>query len=309
MPLKLTPDAMRAIWPRAPQPIINAFVAKQHILDRAGVTHTRPRLAFFVSQIEHETAGFTIPGLEENLRYTAERIAEVWPSRFPSAAAAQPYARNARALANKVYNGRMGNRPGSDDGYNYRGRGGPQITGRDGYREVGKRCGLPLEAQPDIAALPDYQPDIAAGFWTWKNLNAKADVGDFRGATKLWNGGLIGYADRQAKLEGNDPIIARLVMLDGMREAVKKVPGEPKPQGEVIEEATRKERAARNAGGAGAAVGAGSEAAKQTGTVQPDAPMLSPVVTWTIVGVGVAVALVAIFMIVRKRRAIAKTWF
>jgi putative chitinase len=38
-----------------------------------------------------------------------------------------------------IYGKRMGNRPGTRDGSRFIGRGGPQVTGRDGYAEVGKR--------------------------------------------------------------------------------------------------------------------------------------------------------------------------
>jgi len=46
------------------------------VLDAAGITHTRTRLAYFFANIEHESGGFTIPSLTENTRYTAERMAD-----------------------------------------------------------------------------------------------------------------------------------------------------------------------------------------------------------------------------------------
>jgi hypothetical protein len=85
MTIQLTPQAMRQIFPRAPQAVFDAFVAKQSVLDAAGITHTRP--AYFFANIEHESGGFTIPNLTENIRYTAERMAQVWPNSFASAAA------------------------------------------------------------------------------------------------------------------------------------------------------------------------------------------------------------------------------
>jgi len=75
-PIQLTPQAMRQIFPRAPQAVLDAFVAKQSVLDAAGITHTRTRLAYFFANIEHESGGFTIPSLTENTRYTAERMAD-----------------------------------------------------------------------------------------------------------------------------------------------------------------------------------------------------------------------------------------
>lgn len=99
-----------------------------------------------------ETAGAFEP-VEENLNYTtAARIRKVWPSRFKSDAAAKPYVRNPQALAEKVYGNRddLGNtEPG--DGWLYRGRNLPQLTGRGRYRVFG------FEKNPD-----DFM-DLAAG--------------------------------------------------------------------------------------------------------------------------------------------------
>jgi len=93
-------------------------------------------LAYVLATTFHETGGKMQP-IEENLNYTsAARIKQVWPSRFPTIASAQPYVRNPQKLANKVYGGRMGN-TGPDDGWRYRGRGLPQITGKDNYKKFG----------------------------------------------------------------------------------------------------------------------------------------------------------------------------
>src|SRR5438105_15847445 len=75
-------------------------------------------IAHVMAQISHECgAGHDVI---ENMSYSAGRMMQVWPSRFPTMASAAPYANNPKALANKVYNGRMGNRTGTDDGFNFR---------------------------------------------------------------------------------------------------------------------------------------------------------------------------------------------
>src|SRR5699024_11368386 len=86
------------------------------------------------------------------LKYSAERLTEVWPSRFPTLAAAQPVARNPEALANQVYSNRMGNgAPESGDGWRYRGQGPMQLTGRDNYQRFADAIGddRPLQ-QPEL---------------------------------------------------------------------------------------------------------------------------------------------------------------
>lgn len=89
-------------------------------------------------------AGSALKPISENMNYTADRIRQVWPSRFASVAAAKPYAKNPQKLANKVYGGRMGN-TAADDGWRYRGRGLVQITGKDNYTKFG------IAANPDKA--------------------------------------------------------------------------------------------------------------------------------------------------------------
>lgn len=216
--IKLTPEAMRLLFPHAPQAVLDAFVSKQDVLAKAGINQSKTRLAYFFANIEHECGGFTIRNLTENILYTAERMHAVWPNRFGSAAAVRNKYGTAPGWQKKafddIYGNRMGNRPGTHDGSTFIGRGGPQVTGRDGYAEVGKRAGLDLVNHPELASDFAMQPEICAAFWSWKNLNAKADAGDFIGAVKLWNGGTNGLADRRALMAGNDPIIRRLAIVD-----------------------------------------------------------------------------------------------
>ena len=58
-----------------------------------------PRVAAFLAQAAHESAGFT--ALQENLNYRAETLGKVWPSRFPPDVA-QQYAHNQEAIANRA---------------------------------------------------------------------------------------------------------------------------------------------------------------------------------------------------------------
>ncbi len=115
------------------------------ILDEAGRRGTPLQyLAAILAAAHHETGGQMQP-VSENLNYSAKRLTEVWPSRFPTLAAAQPCAGNPRRLANKVYGGRLGN-TGDDDGWLYRGRGLAQVTGKTNYAKFG------LADAPDKAA-------------------------------------------------------------------------------------------------------------------------------------------------------------
>lgn len=312
--IQLTANSLREIFPKAPQAVLDAFLVKQGVLSGAGINHTRQRLAYFFANIEHECGGFTIPNLTENINYTASRMAQVWPNRFASADAVAAKYGTAPGWQKKafddIYGNRMGNRPGTSDGSTYIGRGGPQWTGRDGYEECGKRANIAAVDQPSLVCNYNLQPEVCAAFWSWKKLNANADIGDFKGAVKKWNGGANGMADRLAKLAGNDPILARLGAVEDISATVAGLPGKPptvNPPQEVMDEATRKERATQKAGVAGAATG-GAGKVVEAKTEQPPA-LLSPVFTYSLIGVGVAIVVVAGVMIAKKKAAVVANWF
>jgi putative chitinase len=125
---------------------------------------------------------------------------QVWPSRFPTMASAQPYAGNPRALANKVYNGRMGNAVGSDDGWNFRGRGGSQTTGREGYERVRKATGIDVVRHPDYLIDPRYFLICAVSDFINCGCLPFARADDVVGVTRRLNGGTVGLAERKAWL-------------------------------------------------------------------------------------------------------------
>jgi len=157
--------------------------------------NTAARVAMFLAQISWESSRLT--RTEENLSYTAKRLTQVWPSRFPTLAAAEPYAMNPKALANKVYGGRLGNTlPNS--GWLYRGRGLKMLTGYANYRAAELGLGMKFTGSENFAgrvAQPEGAVWTAAWFWCMNKLNDVADRGDFRRSTIIINGGLTGYED------------------------------------------------------------------------------------------------------------------
>lgn len=157
---------------------------------------TPEQQASFLGQCGHESAGFT--ALVENLNYKAESLCKVWPKRFPSLDMAQPYHRNPEAIANHVYANRMGNGDeDSGDGWNFRGRGLIQLTGRDNYRACGEALGADLESDPDLVSTPMYAALSAGWFWHKNHLNNIAE--DIVAVTKKINGGTHGLDDRVAR--------------------------------------------------------------------------------------------------------------
>jgi putative chitinase len=165
--------------------------------------NTPARAAAFLAQVAHESG--EMQRLVENLSYTAPRLCAVWPTRFPTVEAAQPYARNPESLANLVYAKRLGNGDtASGDGWRFRGRGLIQLTGRGNYRACGTAIALAIEAQPELLEQPDAAALAAAQFWQAHSLNQLADDenednddADFVTITKKINGGTAGLKARQ----------------------------------------------------------------------------------------------------------------
>ena len=202
----LTRAQLTSVFPDALQADIDAFISfGEKALKDAGLLDGLNRLPFFLAQLGHESNGLT--HREENLNYSASRLMEIWPNRFPTLAVAQQYDHDPEKLANFVYGGRLGNvNPG--DGFRYRGRGYIQLTGRETYREVGKIAGLDLEGHPELAADPQQAVKIACAFWSWKKVNTACDAGDFTAVTQKINGGTNGLPDRLQWLNKVKAVVA-----------------------------------------------------------------------------------------------------
>lgn len=199
-------ELLRRLYPSADEINLRRFSEQSgSLLPEFGISEQRNRLHFFLAQMGHESGGLRIRS--EKMSYSATRMMQVWPSRFPTLASTEGFVGNPEALANKVYGGRMGNdKPG--DGFRFLGRGYIQITGREGYREVGARAGLDLEKNPDLALEPEQALRVACAFWSWKRLNPLCDQGDFVAVTKRINGGTVGLQDRFHWLERVQDLVA-----------------------------------------------------------------------------------------------------
>jgi len=156
---------------------------------------TNNQKAMFIGQCSHESGNFRL--LQENLNYKAATLMKLWPKRFPTLEVANQYAGNARAIANKIYADRMGNRDeASGDGYRFRGKGLVQLTGHSNHFHAGKALGVDFVMQPDLIATPKYAALTAGWFWETHKLNPPADALDYTKVTKIINGGTIGLDDR-----------------------------------------------------------------------------------------------------------------
>jgi putative chitinase len=177
-------------------PALNAAMVKYEI-------NTPLEQAAFLAQIFHETGNLAT--VEEGLNYSAKRLTEVWPSRFPSLAVATPYANNPEKLANKVYANRMGNGDeASGDGFRHRGAGCIQLTGKHNQFRYALQADVDLLTVGDYLRTPEGATDSAAWFWRDCGASKYALIGNLDGVSDLINlgrktekvGDAIGYAHR-----------------------------------------------------------------------------------------------------------------
>jgi putative chitinase len=177
------------------------FEVFNEVLPRYEIT-TIERVAAFLAQCGHESADFTV--LKENLNYSAEGLSKVFPKRFPTVAAAQPYNRNPEKIANKIYSDRMGNGPeASGEGFKFRGRGAIQLTGKENYTKFANSINQSLDEAVAYTETLAGAIESACWFWSTNKLNALADATDIVALTKRINGGTIGLEDRKHHFENN----------------------------------------------------------------------------------------------------------
>jgi putative chitinase len=186
----LDANAIAKFSPRARADVVVAIVSRWQLASTAGI-NSPLRVQHFMAQLATETGG--LQTLEENLNYSAERLREVFPSRCTEQEALQ-LAHKPIAIANHVYNGRLGNKPPMD-GWNYRGSGLIQLTGRANFAARGAELKMQLEALPDLVRTPDYAFQTAVAYWTARALNAPADADDIVKVRLLVNGGSNGLPD------------------------------------------------------------------------------------------------------------------
>lgn len=146
------------------------------------------RKAHFLCQIAWESG--SLKNVVENLNYSAQGLRKTFPKYFTVTDAAR-YARKPEAIASRVYANRLGN--GSEatgDGWQFRGRGLIQVTGRLNYRKYGYIVSPQIdpEKNPDALINPTWAADSAGWFWKANHLNEKADKDEHTNITKAING-------------------------------------------------------------------------------------------------------------------------
>ena len=212
----LTREIMLQLFPKSAA-FVDIYLPFVQAMTHRRLINTPRRLAAFLAQIGHESAGFTV--LVENLNYSADGLASTWGARFAQKNSAGQYItvmdggrlrrlpnsdaqklhRRPEAIANRVYSDRLGNgNEASGEGWLYRGRGLIQVTGKTNYRQ----CSLGLFADERLLVTPQllqqwhWAVESAGWYWNMRNINTLADGDDFEQVTRAVNGGLNGQANR-----------------------------------------------------------------------------------------------------------------
>lgn len=160
-------------------------------------------LSAFMANICHESGNLT--SSEESFRYTGSiddiDVASAhrrYSREELEAARLEAVDGRPEELARMMYGDRMGN-DNESDGYDYRGRGYTQLTGRDNYRAIGEAIGVDLEGNPDLAADPENVTRIAIHYW--QSRVPEAARTDIEASMVAINGGDNGADDRRARYE------------------------------------------------------------------------------------------------------------
>jgi putative chitinase len=191
-------SVLRSLWPHGNQHVLGLVegiaASAPAVFERHGITSTLE-----VTHIMGEFSEECGAGLEltENLNYSASGLLREWPRHFTGTMAYR-YQHNPRMIADVAYGGRMGNsRPPSDDGWNYRGKGLSQLTGKENYQRLATITGLDVVANPDLLIQPETALECAvADFVRICGCLPYARRDDLRGVCFHLNGGYNGLAER-----------------------------------------------------------------------------------------------------------------
>lgn len=204
----LTLEIMRSMWPDGNSVVpglLEAIVAAApSVFGKYGLDNDLV-VAHAMAQFSHECGAGK--ELVENINYTAKRACQVWPSRFKTESECYTVVGSfagdpefGRKLIDSVYGGRNGNRPGTNDGSTFIGRGFTQVTGRENYEKVGAKVGLDLLATPDLVNAAENALECGVASFVLCGCLPFAQADDVTNVTTRLNGGTTGLDERKVWL-------------------------------------------------------------------------------------------------------------
>jgi putative chitinase len=203
-------DMMRRRWPHGNQHIpglIEGIVASAPaVIERYGLAKSG-KLALILAHAMGQFSEECGCGLEmiENTRWTVRQCLQLFPKHF-TPSMAQRWAGNAEVLAEIAYGGRMGNAPPpSSDGFDFRGAGLSQVTGREGFAALQKKldamnAGFSILDDPELIINPALTFECGIADWLVCECLPHAERDDILSETQALNGGLNGLAERRRQI-------------------------------------------------------------------------------------------------------------
>lgn len=197
-------EKLIAVEPRI-APFADIFL--QHMQE--ALINTPTRQANFLGQCHVESGGFS--ATRESMNYAAD---STMMKKFINwgritAAQAQQFGRtpqhpaDQKRLANILYGGTWGRKNlgniEPDDGWDFRGGGFKQLTGRDNYSRFSKEYfgDDRLVRDPSLINSPVVAVASAVWFWSRNKLNVVADRNSVEDVTRIVNGGQTDLAKRK----------------------------------------------------------------------------------------------------------------
>ena len=213
----LTLQMLQRLWPHGNQKVpglIEAIAAAAPTVFPNHVLNSDLTIAHAMAQFSHECGAGT--EMVENIHYTPERAAQVWPLKPHDPAAFRHFAdaddclhktHSFRGdpqfpikLIDLVYGSRNGNIPGTHDGSTFIGRGLSQVTGRGNYQKLSDKTGLDLVSNPDIVSAAANALECGVADFVMCGCLPFAQADDIENVTLKLNGGLVGLDERKAWL-------------------------------------------------------------------------------------------------------------
>jgi putative chitinase len=206
----LSLDMMKRRWPHGNQHIpglIEGVVASAPAVIERYELAKGGKLALILAHAMGQFSEECGCGLEmiESLNYTAERLRVIFPAHF-TPTMAQRWAHNERMIGEIAYGGRMGNAgPPSTDGFDFRGAGLSQVTGREGFAKLqatldAMNAGFSILDDPELIINPALTFECGIADWLVCGCLPHAERDDILGETRALNGGTNGLAERRRQI-------------------------------------------------------------------------------------------------------------
>jgi putative chitinase len=181
--------SLKRLWPhgdiRVPGLVAGMIATAPVVFPKYGITSNLV-VCHIMAEFSEETGCGN--DMQENMNYSAARLLQVFPSHFTNAQAIAMQ-HNPRLIADQAYGSRMGNHPGTDDGWNFRGQGLSQVTGRNGYVALANKTGLDLLNHPELIIAPNTALECGVADFVLCGCLPYAEKDDLLGVASMLNVG------------------------------------------------------------------------------------------------------------------------